>query len=44
MDLFSKAKAAIHTMRFEHFGIAIVELMASGLITIAHNSGIIINL
>lgn len=25
-------------MRDEHFGIAIVELMASGIITIAHNS------
>jgi len=25
-------------MRQEHFGIAIVELMASGIVTIAHNS------
>lgn len=25
-------------MRNEHFGIAVVELMASGIITIAHNS------
>lgn len=30
---------ALHTMIDEHFGIAIVELMAAGLITIAHNSG-----
>jgi len=25
-------------MRAEHFGISIVEMMASGLITVAHNS------
>jgi len=25
-------------MKFEHFGIAVVELMSSGIITIAHNS------
>ena len=28
----------MHTMRDEHFGIAIVEMMASGIIVIAHNS------
>ena len=38
IEIFSQAKAAIHTMEFEHFGIAIVELMTSGIITIAHNS------
>jgi alpha-1,2-mannosyltransferase len=38
VDIFSKAKVAIHTMRNEHFGIAVVELMASGIITIAHKS------
>jgi len=25
-------------MKYEHFGIAVVELMSSGIITIAHNS------
>ncbi|KAI6195101.1 Glycosyl transferase domain containing protein [Aphelenchoides besseyi] len=30
---------AIHTMLDEHFGIAVVELMAAGLITITHKSG-----
>ena len=30
---------AIHTMKEEHFGITIVEMMAAGLITIAHASG-----
>jgi alpha-1,2-mannosyltransferase len=29
----------LHTMWNEHFGISIVEMMAAGLITIAHNSG-----
>lgn len=28
----------MHTMKYEHFGIAIVELMSSGIITVAHNS------
>jgi len=34
-----RAKIGIHTMRQEHFGIGIVEMMAAGLLTIAHNSG-----
>ncbi|OEU17486.1 putative glycosyltransferase [Fragilariopsis cylindrus CCMP1102] len=34
-----KASIGIHTMRQEHFGIGIVEMMAAGLLTIAHNSG-----
>merc|ERR1711894_842892 len=29
----------LHTMWNEHFGIAVVEMMAAGLITIAHKSG-----
>lgn len=29
---------AIHTMKEEHFGISIVEMMSAGLIVIAHNS------
>ena len=33
------ASMGIHTMRQEHFGIGIVEMMAAGLLTIAHNSG-----
>jgi alpha-1,2-mannosyltransferase len=37
-SLFKECKVGIHTMRNEHFGIAVVELMASGMITIAHNS------
>jgi alpha-1,2-mannosyltransferase len=38
LDLFKKAKVAIHTMREEHFGISIVEMMSAGLIVIAHAS------
>mmetsp|Transcript_22444 Transcript_22444/g.34718 ORF Transcript_22444/g.34718 Transcript_22444/m.34718 type:complete len:145 (+) Transcript_22444:1025-1459(+) len=37
-ELFQEAKVAIHTMKDEHFGIAVVELMSSGIITVAHNS------
>lgn len=32
-------KVGLHTMRDEHFGINVVEMMAAGLITVAHNSG-----
>lgn len=39
MDIFSRAKVAIHTMKLEHFGISIVEMMSAGIVTIAHNSG-----
>ncbi len=28
----------LHTMKDEHFGIVVVELMAAGLVTVAHNS------
>jgi len=34
-----KASFGIHTMRQEHFGIGIVEMMAVGLLVIAHDSG-----
>jgi len=37
-EYFQQAKVAIHTMKDEHFGIAVVELMASGITTIAHKS------
>lgn len=42
IDLLSCLQSStigLHTMTDEHFGIGIVELMAAGLITIAHNSG-----
>jgi len=37
-ELFAEAKVAMHTMAYEHFGIALVELMSSGIITVAHKS------
>ena len=35
---FEVAKIGIHTMKDEHFGISIIEMMAAGLITVAHKS------
>lgn len=34
-----RSSIGVHTMWNEHFGIGVVEMMAAGLITIAHNSG-----
>ncbi|KAL7439001.1 hypothetical protein ACHAXH_005469 [Discostella pseudostelligera] len=36
---FRRASVGIHTMWNEHFGIGVVEMMAAGLVTVAHNSG-----
>jgi glycosyltransferase involved in cell wall biosynthesis len=33
------SEVGLHTMWNEHFGISVVEMLAAGLITIAHNSG-----
>jgi glycosyltransferase involved in cell wall biosynthesis len=38
-DLLGRAKIYLHTTPQEHFGISIVEAMASGCIPITHNSG-----
>lgn len=38
IKIFKCASIALHTMKFEHFGISIVEMMAAGIIVIAHNS------
>ncbi|KAF0993144.1 hypothetical protein HZS_2435 [Henneguya salminicola] len=38
-ELMSESLIGLHTMNQEHFGIGIVEMMASGIIMIAHNSG-----
>lgn len=35
----SRAKAALHTMTNEHFGIGVVECMAAGCIMVVHDSG-----
>ena len=39
IKLFSQAKIYLHTMRYEHFGISIVEAMAGGLVPVVHRSG-----
>jgi len=38
-DLLRTASVGLHTMRLEHFGIALVEMMACGVIPVAHASG-----
>lgn len=38
LNLFRKTKVAIHTMKEEHFGISIVEMMSAGIIVVAHAS------
>ncbi|RHY34931.1 hypothetical protein DYB32_000574 [Aphanomyces invadans] len=35
----AESSIGLHSMRNEHFGIGIVEMMAAGLVVIAHNSG-----
>jgi alpha-1,2-mannosyltransferase len=39
LEWLNKAHVGIHTMWNEHFGIGIVEMMAAGLLVVAHNSG-----
>ena len=39
LSLLGRAQVGLHTMWNEHFGICVVELMAAGLLTIAHCSG-----
>ena len=38
LEEFAKAKIGIHTMKEEHFGITLIEMMAAGLIMVTHNS------
>ncbi|KAL4487217.1 hypothetical protein ABPG72_017936 [Tetrahymena utriculariae] len=38
LKIFEQSDIGLHTMKDEHFGIAVVEMMAGGLITIAHKS------
>ena len=38
-ELLETSLIGLHTMWNEHFGISVVEYMAAGLITLAHNSG-----
>lgn len=38
-EYFQRSSIGLHTMWNEHFGISVVEMMASGLIVVAHKSG-----
>lgn len=38
-EYLGKASIGLHTMWNEHFGIGVVEMMAAGLVTVAHDSG-----
>ncbi|XP_045204363.2 GDP-Man:Man(3)GlcNAc(2)-PP-Dol alpha-1,2-mannosyltransferase-like isoform X2 [Mercenaria mercenaria] len=37
-SMMAEATIGLHTMRDEHFGIGVVEMMAAGLVTLAHDS------
>jgi glycosyltransferase involved in cell wall biosynthesis len=39
IELMAKAIIYLHPMKYEHFGIAVVEAMAAGLLPIVHKSG-----
>jgi len=39
IELLRRAKIYLHPMRYEHFGISVVEAMAAGLIPVVHRSG-----
>lgn len=38
-EFLRRSAIGLHTMWNEHFGISVVEMVAAGLITVAHNSG-----
>lgn len=38
LEKLAQSTVGIHTMKDEHFGIGVVEFMAGGLVTLAHNS------
>ena len=39
LDVLSKAKVYLHAMPYDHFGISVVEAMASGCVPVVHRSG-----
>jgi len=39
IELLRRAKMYLHPMKYEHFGISVVEAMAAGLIPVVHRSG-----
>ena len=39
LELYGKAKVYLHAMKYEHFGISVVEAMAAGMVPVVHRSG-----
>lgn len=39
LEMLSKAKVYLHVMPYDHFGISVVEAMASGCVPVVHRSG-----
>ena len=39
IEVLKRAKIYLHPMKYEHFGIAVVEAMAAGLVPVVHKSG-----
>jgi alpha-1,2-mannosyltransferase len=39
LDILSRAKLYLHVMPYDHFGISVVEAMASGCVPVVHRSG-----
>ncbi|NWG11878.1 glycosyltransferase [Candidatus Bathyarchaeota archaeon] len=39
LDVFSRSEVYLHVMPFDHFGISVVEAMASGCVPVVHRSG-----
>jgi glycosyltransferase involved in cell wall biosynthesis len=39
IELLRRAKVYLHPMKYEHFGISVVEAMAAGLVPVVHKSG-----
>jgi len=39
LRIYGKAKIYLHAMKYEHFGISVVEAMAAGMVPVVHRSG-----
>jgi len=39
LELYARARVFLHAMRNEHFGIAVIEAIAAGLVPVVHRSG-----
>ncbi|MEM0049876.1 MAG: glycosyltransferase [Candidatus Bathyarchaeia archaeon] len=39
LQIYGRAKIYLHAMKYEHFGISVVEAMAAGMVPVVHRSG-----